>query len=203
MTGKIVTEDGQSVIGAGVVEKGTSNGTSTDIDGKFTITVSKDAILTVSCIGYVDNEVIVGDRNNLEIVVLEDKRLLEEAVVIGYGTVKKKDLTGAVANIAGDKLNLQTTSLTGPPGLNARCPSHRTSGLPGAGATIRVRGITTIGDSNPLIIVDGIPVTSINDVDVDDIENINVLKDAASASIYGARIFRSRSHHYERANQGS
>lgn len=189
LTGKVVTEDGQSVIGAGVVEKGTSNGTSTDIDGKFTITVSKDAILTVSCIGYVDNEVIVGDRNNLEIVISEDKRLLEEAVVIGYGTVKKKDLTGAVANVSGDKLaNLQTTSLS--QALQGSMPGvqvTRTSGLPGAGATIRVRGITTIGDSNPLIIVDGIPVTSINDVDVDDIESINVLKDAASASIYGAR----------------
>ena len=110
-------------------------------------------------------------------------------MVIGYGTVKKKDLTGSIANVDGGKLaSIQGVGLS--QALQGSMPGvqvTRTSGLPGAGATIRVRGVTTIGDSDPLIIVDGVPVSTINDVDVDAIDNVTVLKDAASASIYGAR----------------
>lgn len=190
ISGTVADNDGAPVIGAGIVERGTPNGTVSDNDGKFMISVSSDkAVLEISCIGYLNATVPVSGRSRIDIVLEDDNRLLDEVVVIGYGTVKKKDLTGAISNVDGNKIAaLQGVGLS--QALQGSMPGvevTRTSGLPGAGATIRVRGITTIGDSDPLVIVDGVPVSTINDVDVDAIENITVLKDAASASIYGAR----------------
>jgi TonB-linked SusC/RagA family outer membrane protein len=190
VTGTVRTEGGESVIGAGVVVKGTLNGTTTDIDGKFSLKVpSESTILQISFMGYVTEDVPLNGRNNIVVTMKEDKNLLEEVVVIGYGTVKKKDLTGSIANVEGKHLaDMQSTSLA--QALQGSMPGvqvTRSSGLPGASATIRVRGVTTIGDSDPLVIVDGVQVGSMNDVDVDAVENITVLKDAASASIYGAR----------------
>jgi hypothetical protein len=190
VTGTVRTEGGESVIGAGVVVKGTLNGTTTDIDGKFSLKVpSESTILQISFMGYVTEDVPLNGRNNIVVTMKEDKNLLEEVVVVGYGTVKKKDLTGSIANVDGKHLaDMQSTSLA--QALQGSMPGvqvTRSSGLPGASATIRVRGVTTIGDSDPLVIVDGVQVGSMNDVDVDAVENITVLKDAASASIYGAR----------------
>ena len=190
ISGTVADKDGAPVIGAGIVERGTPNGTVSDNDGKFMISVSSDkAVLEISCIGYLNATVPVSGRSRIDIVLEDDNRLLDEVVVIGYGTVKKKDLTGAISNVDGNKIAaIQGVGLS--QALQGSMPGvevTRTSGLPGAGATIRVRGITTIGDSDPLVIVDGVPVSTINDVDVDAIENITVLKDAASASIYGAR----------------
>ena len=190
ITGTVVDEAGEAVAGAGVVEKGSLNGTVTDVDGKFSMTVSSgNAVLEVSFIGFKTESVPVNGQAKLSVVLKSDDELLEEVLVIGYGTVKKKDLTGAVANVDGGKLaSLQATSVS--QALQGSMPGvqiTRTSTMPGASATIRVRGVTTIGDSDPLIICDGVPVSSLDDVDVDAIENITVLKDAASASIYGAR----------------
>lgn len=190
ITGKVTDEAGEAVAGAGVVEKGSLNGTVTDVDGNFSMKVSSsDAILEVSFIGFKTAAVPVKGQSKLSIVLSADEELLEEVLVIGYGTVKKKDLTGAVANVDGGKLaSLQATSVS--QALQGSMPGvqiTRNSAMPGASATIRVRGVTTIGDSDPLIICDGVPVSSLDDVDVDAIENITVLKDAASASIYGAR----------------
>ena len=190
VTGTVLDKDGLAVIGAGVLEQGTLNGAVTDADGKYSIQVaSANSVLEFSCIGYQTVAETVGSRKVIDIILEDDNKLLDEVVVIGYGTVKKKDLTGAIANVDGGKLStIQGVGLS--QALQGSMPGvqvTRTSGLPGAGATIRVRGITTIGDSDPLIIVDGVPVGTINDVDVDAIENITVLKDAASASIYGAR----------------
>ena len=190
VSGTVLSEEGESVIGAGVVVKGTLNGTTTDIDGKFSLSVPSDkSVLEISFMGYVTEEVALNGRNAIKVVLKEDKNLLDEVVVVGYGTVKKKDLTGSVANVDGKNLaERQPTSLSQAlQGSMAGVQVTRSSGLPGAGATIRVRGVTTIGDSNPLVIVDGVQVSSMNDVDVDAVENITVLKDAASASIYGAR----------------
>ena len=189
VTGTVLDKDGQAVVGAGVVEQGTLNGVATGIDGKYTIQVaSGNSVLEFSCIGFETVRETVGTRQIID-VIMKDDTVLDEIVVIGYGTVKKKDLTGAIAAVDGGKLAaVQGVGLS--QALQGSMPGvqvTRTSGLPGAGATIRVRGVTTIGDSDPLIIVDGVPVSSINDVDVDAIENITVLKDAASASIYGAR----------------
>lgn len=190
VTGTVVDEAGEAVAGAGVVEKGSLNGTVTDVDGKFSLTVSSaSAVLEVSFIGFKTESVPVNGQAKLSVVLKSDDELLEEVLVIGYGTVKKKDLTGAVANVDGGKLAaLQATSVS--QALQGSMPGvqiTRNSAMPGASATIRVRGVTTIGDSDPLIICDGVPVSSLDDVDVDAIENITVLKDAASASIYGAR----------------
>ncbi|MBR5905127.1 MAG: TonB-dependent receptor [Bacteroidales bacterium] len=190
VTGTVLDKDGLAVIGAGILEQGTLNGAVTDADGKYSIQVaSANSVLEFSCIGYQTVTETVGSRKVIDVVMEDDNKLLDEVVVIGYGTVKKKDLTGAIANVDGGKLSaIQGVGLS--QALQGSMPGvqvTRTSGLPGAGATIRVRGITTIGDSDPLIIVDGVPVGTINDVDVDAIENITVLKDAASASIYGAR----------------
>ena len=188
--GTVLDEDGQPIIGAGVVEQGTLNGATTGIDGKYSIQVaSGSSVLEFTCIGYESVQETVGTRKTIDVVMQDDNKLLDEVVVIGYGTVKKKDLTGSVAAVDGGKLSaIQGVGLS--QALQGSMPGvqvTRTSGLPGAGATIRVRGVTTIGDSDPLIIVDGVPVSTINDVDVDAIENITVLKDAASASIYGSR----------------
>ncbi len=190
VTGTVLDKDGLSVIGAGVVEKGTLNGTTTDVDGRYTLTVSSaKAVLEISFVGYETFETTVGNRERIDVILQEDSKLLDEVVVIGYGTVKKKDLTGAVAAVDGNKISaIQSAGLA--QALQGSMPGvqvTRTSGLPGASATIRVRGITTIGDSDPLLIADGVPVSSLAEVDVDAIENITVLKDAASASIYGAR----------------
>lgn len=190
ITGTVVDESGEAVAGAGVVEKGSLNGTVTDTDGKFSMTVSSEkAVLEVSFIGFETKSVPVNGQAKFSIILNADKELLEEVLVIGYGTVKKKDLTGSITNVDGNKLAaLQATSVS--QALQGSMPGvqiTRNSTMPGASATIRVRGVTTIGDSDPLIICDGVPVSSLDDVDVDAIENITVLKDAASASIYGAR----------------
>ena len=189
VSGTVLDKDGQAVVGAGVVEQGTLNGVATDIDGKYSIQVaSGNSVLEFSCIGYETLRETVGARQVID-VIMKDDTVLDEIVVIGYGTVKKKDLTGSVAAVDGGKIAaIQGVGLS--QALQGSMPGvqvTRTSGLPGAAATIRVRGVTTIGDSDPLIIVDGVPVSTINDVDVDAIENVTVLKDAASASIYGAR----------------
>lgn len=188
--GTVLDKDGQAVIGAGVVELGTTNGAVTDVDGKYSIQVASGAaVLEFSCIGYETIQETVGTKNTINVILNDDNKLLDEVVVIGYGTVKKKDLTGSVAAVDGGKLSA-IQGVTVSQALQGTMPGvqvTRTSGLPGAEATIRVRGVTTIGDSSPLIIVDGVPVGALNDVDADAIENITVLKDAASASIYGAR----------------
>ena len=151
VSGTVLDKDGQAVIGAGVLEKGTLNGAVTDVDGKYTIQVaSGSSVLEFSCIGYQSLQETVGNRNTINVVMQDDNKLLDEVVVIGYGTVRKKDLTGSVAAVDGGKLSVMqgvglSQALQGTmPGVQVT----RTSGLPGAGATIRVRGITTIGDSD-------------------------------------------------------
>ena len=143
--GTVLDENGESIIGAGVMEKGTTNGAITDIDGKYVLTVSSaNAVLEVSFIGYTTETAPVGGRAVIDFTLKEDSTVLEEVMVIGYGTVKKKDLTGAVANVDGTKIaNMQSMSVA--QAIQGTMPGvevTRTSGLPGAGATIRVRGIT-------------------------------------------------------------
>lgn len=190
VTGNVSDEKGESLIGASVTVKGVTAGTITDIDGNFSLVVPAGATLVVSYIGYTTQEVAVGTQKTLKIVLKEDSKTLEEVVVIGYGTVKKKDLTGAVSAIKGDdlvakKTTTLSTALQGSvPGLMVR----RDNNAPGASASsIHVRGITTMGDSNPLIIVDGVQCDNIDYVNSNDVESVSVLKDAAAASIYGAK----------------
>lgn len=188
--GVVTDEQGEPLIGASVFVKGTVEGTITDVDGAFEMTAPSDAILVASYIGYLSKDVEVGMRNNITIVLEPDSRTLEEVVVIGYGTVKKRDLTGSVASVRGDDLvTKKTTTLsTALQGSLAGVLVQRSGSAPGASASsIRVRGITTMGDSNPLIIVDGVQTDDIDYVNSNDVESISVLKDAAAASIYGAK----------------
>ena len=188
--GKILDWNGEPVVGAGVsLKNNTGVGTVTDIDGLFSISVPRNSVLSVSCIGCKTAEISVGDKDYVEAVLQEDATALDELVVVGYGTMRKKDLTGAMASVSGNvlaerkQMSLSSSLQGAMPGIMVT----RSNGAPGSEASIRIRGITTIGDSSPLVIVDGVPVDNIDYVNPDDVESISVLKDAASASIYGAR----------------
>ena len=188
--GVVVDEKGEPLIGASVFIKGTSEGVVTDMDGTFALSVQGGATLTASYIGYLSKDIEVGSRDNLTIALEPDSKTLEEVVVIGYGTVKKKDLTGSVASVRGDDLAAKktTTLSTALQGTLSGVLVQRSGNAPGASASsIRVRGITTMGNSNPLIIVDGVQTDDIDYVNSNDVESISVLKDAAAASIYGAK----------------
>jgi len=189
ITGTVIDSNGEAVIGANVTVKNTTIGTITNADGKFTLQIPDNATLVISYIGYVPQELSVGSRTSFSVILEEDSHSLNEIVVVGYGTQRKKDLTGAIATIGGDDLIARKTTqisqaLQGAiPGVSVT----RNNAAPGASATVRVRGITTIGDTNPLVIVDGMQVDNMNDVNPNDIESISVLKDAASSSIYGSQ----------------
>lgn len=188
INGKVTDENGEAVIGANIKEKGTANGTISDMDGRFTLAVPSGATLVISYIGYRSQEVKPDGRSEYHITLEEDSETLDEVVVVGYGTVKKKDLTGAVGAIKGkDIASRRTTQLsTALQGATAGLMVTRDNNAPGATASIKVRGVTTIGESGPLVIVDGVP-GDINQISPDDVESMSVLKDAASASIYGSR----------------
>lgn len=181
---------GEAIVGANVVIEGTTTGTVTDIDGKFSLTIpAPGSVLIISFLGFNTERVTVNSEAELAIKLVPDITDLDEVVVVGYGTVKKKDLTGAVSSVQGDAIagRQATTVSQALQGAMAGVLVTRSNNAPGSSATIRVRGITSIGENNPLIIVDGVPVDNINDINPNDVENISVLKDAASASIYGSR----------------
>lgn len=189
--GTVTDKTGETVIGASVVEKGNpSNGTITDIDGNYTLTVPAKATIVFSYVGYTTQEAAVKGRSVINIVMSEDAQALEEVVVIGYGSVKKKDLTGSVATVNSEVLAAvpvasATEALTG---KMAGVQITTTEGSPDAEMKIRVRGGGSItGDNTPLFIVDGFPVESISDIPASDIEDMTVLKDASSTAIYGSR----------------
>ena len=188
-TGLVKDKTGEPMIGVNVLVKGTTNGTITDFDGKFSIPdVPSNATLVVSYIGYLTKEVKSG--KDLIIVLEEDNKTLDEVVVIGYGTVKRRDLTGSVASVTGEKLAANPVANVAQ-ALQGQLPGVSVTsqdGRPGAGMSIRIRGGGSITQSNdPLFIVDGVQVSGIDDIPADNIESIDVLKDAASTAIYGAR----------------
>ncbi|WP_321343093.1 TonB-dependent receptor [uncultured Draconibacterium sp.] len=190
VTGVVTSETGETLPGVTVLVKGTTNGTVTDIDGNFSLTVANSSdVLQFSFVGMASQEIVVGNKTEFNVVMQSESIGLEEVVAIGYGTVKKSDLTGAVGAVKGSVVSeRQTTQLSQAlQGAMAGVMVTRDNNAPGASANIRIRGITTIGESSPLVIIDGVPGSNINDVNPSDIENISVLKDAASASIYGSR----------------
>ena len=189
VTGTVSDSQGP-VIGASVVEKGTTNGVVTDFDGNFTLNVQPGATLVISYIGYTTQEVAVGNQSTFDITLKEDNALLEEVVVVGYGVQKKKLVTGATVQVKGDELaKLNTTTVLG--GMQSNTPGMQiiqTSGQPGeSNYKVNIRGAGTIGGSAPLYVIDGFAGGDINSLNPSDIESIDVLKDAASAAIYGAR----------------
>lgn len=191
VTGQVVDESGTPIIGATLQEKGVPvNGAITDIDGNFSIKVSKGAVLQVSYIGYTSKEIAVGTKTVINIVLKENSEALEEVVVVGYGTQKKINLSGAVASVDNKMLanrpvqNLSSALQGLMPGVNITS----NGGKPGMdGATIRIRGVGTLNNASPYILVDGVETGTMNSIDPNDIENISVLKDASSAAIYGSK----------------
>lgn len=192
ISGMVVDSDGEPIIGASVMQKGTNTGTATDLDGRFTLKVKKGTPLTISYVGFEPQTVLAS--NNMEVVLKSSTELLDEVVVVGYGVQKKVNLTGAVANIdveeavASRPITDIAKALQGvSPGVNV------TTNLGGVGveSTIKLRGATgslnATGGTSPLILVDNVEVPSLSMVNPDDIESISVLKDAASSSIYGTR----------------
>jgi TonB-linked SusC/RagA family outer membrane protein len=192
VSGVVRDASGESLIGATVVVKGTTSGTVTDVDGKFTINTQGVAqpVLVISFIGFQQKEVVVGNQASVEIFLEEDVRALDAVVVIGYGTQKKANLTGAVSQVSTEALeDRPVTNLTsGLQGLMPGVTITGASGPPGNnGGSIRIRGIGTLGNSTPLVVIDGIPGGTLDILNPNDIETISVLKDAASSSIYGVR----------------
>lgn len=183
-----VSSAGEPLLGVSVVERGTSNGTITDLDGKFSLTVQKGASLVVTYLGFLPQTVEVGNRNVVNVELKEDAKSLEEVVVIGYGVQKKKLNTGATVQVKGDDLaKLNTTNpLQALQGQTPGVQISSTSGQPGADMKVTIRGLGTIGKSGPLYIIDGVE-GDISIVNAADIQSIDVLKDAASAAIYGAQ----------------
>ncbi|MDR0976161.1 MAG: SusC/RagA family TonB-linked outer membrane protein, partial [Prevotellaceae bacterium] len=190
VTGVVVDATGETIIGASVVEKGnTGNGAVTDIDGRFRINVPTNATLTVSYVGYQPQDVALQGRVVVNVTLQEDAELLDEVVVVGYGVQRKSDLTGAIASVNSDDIkNLSTTDAAAAlQGKAAGIQILNTSGAPGSGAQIRIRGYSSnSGNLGPLLIVDGLKVDNIQYLDPSMIKSIEILKDAASAAIYGA-----------------
>lgn len=193
ITGVVLDKNGEPIIGANVVVKGTTSGTITDVDGKYVLEVSDGAVLQISYIGYNPAEVKVGKENVIRIVLHEDTQALDEVVVVGYGTQKKVNLTGAVGSVRPEDMgDVQTNSVSSMiKGHLSGVQITQNSGTPGSGSTIRIRGVGTLGadeKNDPLLVVDGQAVDyGIETIDPNDIASVSVLKDASSAAIYGSR----------------
>ena len=191
ITGTVVDQAGVPVIGASVILVGNSSvGTITDLDGNYSLSVPTGSTLNVSFIGYSTQTITVGSGNVYNVVLQEDTEFLEETVVIGYGVQRKSDVTGSVASVrSSDLINRSTTDAAAAlQGKAAGVQIINNSGAPGARASIRVRGYSSnSGNLGPLLIVDGLKVDRIDYLDPSMIESVEVLKDAASAAIYGAQ----------------
>ena len=190
ITGTIVDEMGVPLSGASVQIKGTATGVAADFDGNFSITVpNEDTILIVSYIGYTTMEVEVGNQSNLNIQLQPNASQLDEVLVVGYGTTVKKDVTGAISSVKGEEFrNLPVASVDKVlQGRLAGVQVVNNGGAPGSSASIRIRGTGTVNDSDPLYVIDGVPTESIAGINQNNIESIEVLKDASASAIYGTR----------------
>lgn len=203
ITGRILDVKGDPVIGANIVEKGTTNGTVTDIEGNFTLNVEENAVIHISYIGYLPQELSSAGKNSLQVVLLEDMKTLDEIVVVGYGTMRKRDLTGSVSSIKSEDIQRSpVTSLDQAiQGKAAGVQVSQASSAPGGRVLIRVRGGNSLSSSNePLYVVDGFPVSAggsaggngtaqnpLATLNTADIASIEILKDASATAIYGAR----------------
>lgn len=186
--GRIVDSNNETIIGASVLEKGTTNGTVTDIDGNFTLSVDQNSVLVISYIGYKTQE--LKSSASMEIVLKEDNEVLDEVVVIGYGSVKRKDVTTAVSTVSTDDLQQRPviSAAQAIQGKAAGVSVIQPTGQPGGEMAIRVRGTTSFNGSNdPMYVVDGVPVDNIKFLSPNDIASMQILKDASSAAIYGSR----------------
>ena len=187
--GTVSDESGEPIIGATVKVLGSNEGAITDFDGNYSVKAASDATLNFSYVGYVSQQVKVGGKTTINVTLTEDNTTLNDVVVIGYGTMKKKLVTGATVQVKGDDIaKLNTTNAleamqSSTPGVQIT----QTSSQPGKGYKVYIRGIGTTGNSSPLYVIDGVAGGSLDDINPADIESIDILKDAASAAIYGSR----------------
>jgi TonB-linked SusC/RagA family outer membrane protein len=190
VSGIVYDEMGEPVVGANVIEKWTTNGIMTDVDGKFSLNISENAVLQISYIGYVTQEIKTGNQSNITVQLKEDLQALDEVVVIGYGTARKRDLTGAIVSVKAEKMEAEaprdiTDLMRGTAaGLNVGMSTSAKGAL-----TPSVRGVTTLSaGSDPTIVLDGvIYYGALSDINTNDVESIDVLKDASSAAVYGSQ----------------
>lgn len=190
VTGTVVDSNGESVIGANVTIKGTSIGTTTDLDGNYVLEAKKGDILQISYIGYLTQEIEVGNMSVINITLIEDSKILDEVVVVGYGVQRKSDVTGSISVTKSDDMLRQQafSALDGLKGKASGVNIFSNSGQPGGGSRVMIRGIGTINSSSdPLYVVDGVVMEDFKYLNPNDIERIEVLKDASSSAIYGAR----------------
>ena len=189
--GTVTDEAGETLIGATVQQKGTSNGTVTDFDGNFTLTVPSNAILSVSYIGYTPKEIAVNGQTNLIIVLSSDDQMLNEVVVIGYGTMDKKELTSAISHVS-EKDFLTVSSLDPSMMIQGKVAgvsiTNTGTGDPNNQASIQIRGVSSRSAGlGPLIVIDGVPGGNLTNINPNDIASFDVLKDGAASAIYGTR----------------
>ena len=189
VNGTIYDEANEPIFGATVKVEGTSDGAVTDMNGRFSVRAASNAVLDISFVGFEPQKINVGGRSNITVILKEDNTTLNDVVVIGYGTLKKKLVTGATIQVKGDDIaKLNTTNAL--EALQSQTPGvqiTQSSSQPGKGYKVYIRGIGTTGNATPLYVIDGVPGGSLDDINPNDIESIDVLKDAASAAIYGAR----------------
>lgn len=189
ITGTITDEKGESIIGASVTVKDTGTGTITDMDGRFSLDVNSDAVIVVSYIGYLPQEVPVQGKTDIRIILRENSEMLDEVVVVGYGVVRKKDLTGSLSSVGAKAMQDKPVSNIGE-ALQGRAAGVQVinSGMPGGNVSIRVRGLGSINNSDPLLVIDGVPTDiPLNALNQNDVETVDILKDASATAIYGSR----------------
>jgi len=191
VSGTVVDETNYPLMGVGVMEKGTTNGVVTDLDGNFSIQVPAGATIEFSYIGYVSQTLVApaGGKTGVALTLLPDTEMIEETVVVGYGVQKKSDLTGSISQVKTEDIQNRTITAAAQAlqGKTAGVQIYSSSAQPGSSPTVRIRGISSNGSSDPLYVVDGRIATDISGIDPNDIESMEVLKDGASAAIYGAR----------------
>lgn len=188
ISGRITDESGEAIPGASVIVKGTSKGTISDFDGKFRLSATDANTLVVSFLGYENKEIVIGARTVVDVELSEDVRALEEIVVVGYGTQKRAEVTGAIASVSGDALTGQPVA-TLDQALQGRAAGVTVinNGSPGTAATIRIRGIGTVNNNEPLYVIDGVIASGIGELNPNDVESMQVLKDASTTAVYGAK----------------
>lgn len=187
LKGTVTDSSGEPIIGASVIEKGTTNGIITDYNGNFDLSLNPQATIAISYIGFRTEEIAVNNRREIKITLIEDALILEETVVIGYGTMKKSDMTGAISSVDIDELSKRTTTNAAEAlqGKIAGVNIQKSGGNAGASVLVKIRGVKTFGDNQPLYIIDGFP-GDIDAVNPQDIAGMEVLKDGAAAAIYGS-----------------
>jgi TonB-dependent starch-binding outer membrane protein SusC len=189
VTGRITDEESNPIPGANILIKGTAIGTTTDSDGKFSLNVpDASSVLVISFIGYMSKEVVVGNQTEINVSLEADVKQLSEVVVVGYGTQKKASVTGAISSVSAQEISAQPVVNVGQ-ALQGRIAGVTVvnNGAPGEAPLIRIRGIGTINNANPLFVVDGFPTSDLNSFNPKDIQSVDVLKDASAAAIYGSR----------------